>query len=248
VIRVAYIEELAKALRHEDPEVRVNVANALKELEDPRATMPLIEALKDECEEVRRAVAWALHWCADERARNTFIEMLQDRNESVRLWAAHGLQRVGDDTAVEALIKALKDTYASVREQAIVVLAKIGNTRAIGPLTKALEDEDPRVRSTALVNLRESFGVEKSSDFEQAMRLMREYSQRQCQLNEQLLKVLVVISEMEEASGMVKKAGYYCVLSAEYGIDEDRARYLLVQLMKKGLVYAPKLGYTQLYI
>ena len=245
---MAYIEELAKALRHEDPEVRVNVANALKELKDPRATMPLIEALDDECEEVRRAVAWALHWCADERARNTFIEMLQDCNDSVRLWAAHGLQRVGDDTAVEALIKALKDTYASVREQAIVVLAKIGDTRAIGPLTEALEDEDHRVRSTALINLREAFGVEKSSDIEQAMRLMREYSQKQSQLNEQLLKALAVISEMEEASGMVKKAGYYRVLSAEYGIDEDRARYLLMQLMKKGLVYAPKLGYTQLCV
>ena len=35
-------------------------ARALKELEDPRATMPLIEALDDEDEDVRRAVAWAL--------------------------------------------------------------------------------------------------------------------------------------------------------------------------------------------
>ena len=42
--KMAYIEELAKALHHEDPEVRVRVANALQELEDPQATMPLMVA------------------------------------------------------------------------------------------------------------------------------------------------------------------------------------------------------------
>ena len=132
--------------------------------------------------------------------------------------------------------------------QAIVVLARIGDPRAIGPLIEALEDEDSGVRSRALVNLRVAFGVEKSSDFEQAMRLMREHSQEQSRLIVQLLKALAVISEMEEASGIVENAGYYRVLSTEHDIDEDRAIDLLVQLMRKGLVYTPKFGYTQLCV
>ena len=47
---MAYMEELAKALKDDDPLTRERVANALKELEDPRATMPLVEALGNQCE------------------------------------------------------------------------------------------------------------------------------------------------------------------------------------------------------
>ncbi len=65
---MAYMEALAKALKDDDPLTRERVANTLKELEDPRATMPLVEALKDPCEDVRKAAAWALSWVGDERA------------------------------------------------------------------------------------------------------------------------------------------------------------------------------------
>ena len=54
---LAYVDELVKALGHEDPGVRMRVANALKELEDTRTTMPLMEALEDEDEGVRGSVA-----------------------------------------------------------------------------------------------------------------------------------------------------------------------------------------------
>ena len=64
----------------------MRVANALKELEDPRATIPLMEALNyEENEDVRRSVAWALHWVANERVLPKLIEMLGDGNDSVRL-------------------------------------------------------------------------------------------------------------------------------------------------------------------
>ena len=41
LIVLAYVKGLVRGLRDPDPVVRVRVANALKELEDPRATMPL---------------------------------------------------------------------------------------------------------------------------------------------------------------------------------------------------------------
>ena len=75
---MAYIDELVKALKSDDPDIRVRVARALKELEDPRATIPLVEALNDEVQEVRRAAAFALHWVGDERTLDTFIELLED--------------------------------------------------------------------------------------------------------------------------------------------------------------------------
>ena len=164
---LAYIEALAQALRDEDPGTRERVVNALKQLEDPRATLPLIEALDDSCEEVRRAVAWALSWVGDERARPTLIETLGDGNESVRLWAASGLRRVGDESAVEALIEALSDSYDSVREQAVLALARIGDRRAIDPLIGALDDEDANVRMEADFSLQEAFKIEYEPDTQQ---------------------------------------------------------------------------------
>jgi len=44
---LAYIEELVKALSHENPEIRVKVAGALKALKDVRATEPLMRAREE---------------------------------------------------------------------------------------------------------------------------------------------------------------------------------------------------------
>ncbi len=82
---MAYIEELAKALRDDDPLTRERVANALRELEDPRATMPLVEALGDPCVDVRGAATWALSWVGDERARPALIGALENGDDSVCL-------------------------------------------------------------------------------------------------------------------------------------------------------------------
>jgi HEAT repeat protein len=42
---LAHIEELAKLLKHKDPEMRRRAAKSLQVLEDSRATEPLMEAL-----------------------------------------------------------------------------------------------------------------------------------------------------------------------------------------------------------
>ena len=236
---MAYVEELAKALRHEDPEVRVRVANALHELEDPRATMPLINALNDEFKEVRRAVAWALQSCADERAHPTFIRMLRDDNDSIRFWGIHGLNRIGDETVVEALITALKDPWDACRMQAVLALSRIGDRRAIDPLIEVLRDEDLGVKSTALVNLREVFEVNIGSNHEAAMTLLKETSRRQSHLNENLKLALEVISELEQASDMVRDDEIYQALTVDHGLSEDEVLDLLLGLMRKGLVHRP---------
>jgi len=103
-----YIEELVKALSHENPEIRGKVAGALKALEDARATEPLIKALENERDkEVRRELAFALQWVADERALPTFIRLLEDDNESMRMWAAYGLGNLGDSRAIKPRARAI---------------------------------------------------------------------------------------------------------------------------------------------
>ncbi len=243
-----YVEGLARGLKDEDPAIRVRVANALKELKDPRTTMHLILALDDECLEVRRAVAWALHSVADERAVDTLISILSDPDDSIRFWAAIGLERLGDERSVNALIQALGDTYEGVRQHAIIALARIKDRRAIGFLLGVLEDENLMVRRTALTSLRETFGVQIGSDFEGAMKQMRDHSREQKDLNEKLETTLHVISMMEQASGIVRDEELYRILSSEHGIGEDEALGLILQLMKKSLIHWPERGFTQICV
>ena len=248
---MAYIEDLAKALHHEDPEVRVRVANALKELEDPRATMPLIDALNDECEEVRRAVAWALQNCADKRALPTFIQMLRDRNDSVRLWAAFGLQRVGDETAVEALIESLEDPYDSVREQAVIALARIGDRRAVNPLIRALDDPDSIVRMEAEFYLREAFKVRYNPETQRTETIIEKNTfdvkslspEERVEFQAQLQTVLEKIRSLEEETGVCRDSMLWDELYWENGIKRRRVADLVSLLVSEGLINSPRPGY-----
>ena len=239
-----YGEGLVRGLKDPDPEVRVQAANALRELEDPTATMPLVEALGDPCEDVRRASLRALTEVGDRRAETVFIEALREDDFSLRFWGAIGLKKMGCERAVEALIDALKDRDEGVRAQAVYSLSEIGDRRAIGPLLGVLDDEDLNVRSAALVCLREVFGVEVPSDFEEAWNLMRE----QTCLNEKMATVLKVISRLEQASGAARDEELYRVLESEHSIGEDEAIGFQIQLMKKGLIHLPRSGYTQICV
>lgn len=245
---MAYMKELAKALKDDDPLTRERVANALKELEDPRATMPLVEALGDPCGDVRRAAALALSWVGDERAGPALIGALEDKNDSVRLWAASGLRRVGDESAVEALIKALSDPYDSVREQAVLALAKTGDNKAVKPLLEALDDKDVRVQEATRFTLRETFGVDVGRGYEVAERLLSERNARQHKLNLGLEKVLKAVRSLGGESCEVLDEDLYQVLSVEHGIDEDEAIGLIVELIRAGLVYTSKPGYTKISV
>ena len=241
---MAYVIGLANGLKDEDPETRVRVAKALMALEDPRATLPLVEALGDPCGDVRRAAARALSWVGDERERPTFIKALRDGDDSVRLWAAAGLERIGDASCVDALVGALGDPYESVRNYAVQALARIGDMRAVEPLIQTLDDEDSSVRSAALVSLREDFGVEIPSDFDQAFRQMSQ----QVSIDGKMALVLNVVSRLEHTSGVARDEELYRVLETEHGLEQDEVRALMLQLLKKNLIHWPKSGFTQICV
>jgi HEAT repeat protein len=240
---MAYITELAKALKQENQVTRVRILKALEKLEDPRATPSILEALDDCCQEVRRTAMQALSWIGDERARPSFLEALRDDDFSCRFWAAIGLQKVGDESCLEELIKALRDPDEGVRYQAVYALAEIGDRRAVNPLLEALEDECAHVREAAMFNLRKVFGVPVPSDFEKAERQMEEYSLEQRGLNEKMETVLSMIIKFEQASGAVRDEVLYPALASEHEIGDDEALDVVIQLMKIGLIDSLENGY-----
>ncbi|MEK7679021.1 MAG: HEAT repeat domain-containing protein, partial [Deltaproteobacteria bacterium] len=76
-------QRLIEALKDPNADVRQNAAEALGELKDPRAVLPLIEALKDGNGGVRQSAAWALGKLKDPRAVLPLLEALKDPNADV---------------------------------------------------------------------------------------------------------------------------------------------------------------------
>lgn len=67
--------------------IHVIVADALRVVEDSRATRSLFEDLKDPDEDMRKAVTMAMSPVAYERATEVFNELLSDGDDNVKLWA-----------------------------------------------------------------------------------------------------------------------------------------------------------------
>ena len=243
-----YGEGLVRGLKDADPEVRVRVANALRDLEDPRATMPLVEALGDPYGEVRRAAAWGLSWVGDERARPALIRALEDENQSVRLWSASGLRGLGDESAVEPLIQRLSDPYDSVREQAVLALARIGDRRAVESLIKALDDEDTQVRMAADSCLRNAFKIEYDPDTKQAKFIPEEKTvefdalppDERERIDSQLETVLKMIKNLEAQTGACRDDKLYNALYEDHGIGRRQVARLIAILKKKGSIHTPR--------
>jgi HEAT repeat protein len=251
LIVLGYVEKLVPGLRDPDPWVRVRVAHALKELEDPRATMPLVEALGDPCEEVRGAAAWALQWVGDERALSALVKALRVGDDSVRLWAAAGLERIGDVSCVDALIGALSDSYELVRTYAINALAKIGDRRAVEPLIEALEDEDTHVREAARETLRDTFRIDYNPVTKQTTVIPEEKPvefeslpvEEQRRIKRQLQVVYNKIKELDQVSSPIRDDKLYDSLYEERGINRRQVTQSIGTLLENGSIITPRSGY-----
>ena len=73
---------------------RLCAANALGQLKDNAATIPLIEALRDDSDEVRQTAAWALGEIGDPQAVEPLIEALSDSDNQVRDAAREALSKL----------------------------------------------------------------------------------------------------------------------------------------------------------
>ena len=113
------------------------------------------------------------------------------------------------------------------------------------PFLEVLGYEDTFFHDAARDNLRDAFGVDVGCGFVEAARRLSEKSARQYKLNRRLEKVLQAVGSLGGESGEVLDKDLYRVLSVEHGFDENETLDLVVGLLRAGLVYTPKLGYTR---
>jgi HEAT repeat protein/beta-lactamase regulating signal transducer with metallopeptidase domain len=142
---------LSASLRDRDAEVRKSAAEALGELDDPRAVDALMRALRSDSDAgVRAMAAWALGQIEDPRAVPALGEALRDDSSAeVRAMAATALGEIESPEGVQYLRPALRDSNDTVRANAVMALGEIEDAAAVPALAEALRDANVEIRRNA---------------------------------------------------------------------------------------------------
>ena len=153
------------------------------------------------------------------------------------------------------VIERFKDFYVKMRNASV----EGGEASAIAITARQLEGLVRIAEARARAHLRAEISVE---DAEAAINLMRKsleqvgidvktgqididilYSGKPRSLQNQLQKLLQVVSEMERVSGSVRDDDIYDALQSDHGIGRAEAAKLIGVLMKDGTIYSPRPGY-----
>jgi len=141
------VDQLNKALKHRNNELRLGSTVALGAIKDPRSLTPLADALKDGDISIRREAAIAIGGIGDARGISPLLEALKDKDGAVRREAAWGLVRIGDK-AIDPLLNALQSS-PDHRWELVWALGEIRDEKAVPALIEALRDRDQDVRREA---------------------------------------------------------------------------------------------------
>ena len=172
----APMDDLLRALKKKNKDIRLGVIGALSVIRDPRSIDPLIGALSDENSEVRWQAAFALGEIGNARATGPLALALRDKDKYVRYGAALALRKLGREpekavdrayfltglqewqallalgtASIPALSTVLADRDPGVRQKAMVILGEIGSDRAVPALMQGLSDENSEVRWAAVL-------------------------------------------------------------------------------------------------
>ena len=128
-------------LKHEDPNIRSNVASIIGQIKDEKSIEFLIEAMSDSDSDVRYSVCHALGELVDEnksgyrilqvlkeslkQAVGPLILTLKDADFEVCSSAAYALGKIADERAVEPLIETLRNNYNNSTAQGTEMLESI---------------------------------------------------------------------------------------------------------------------------
>jgi len=121
------VAQLIAALEDANHLIRMNAADALGEIRDPRANPPLLAHLeKDAHRLVRIAAAYALGKIGKKESVPLLMAVLAEEDKDLREGAAVSLGLLKDGRAVQPLGTLLDDDTWAVREQAAEALGRIG--------------------------------------------------------------------------------------------------------------------------
>jgi replicative DNA helicase Mcm len=155
----------------------------------------------------------------------------------------------------DPVVERFREFYVKMRNASV----EGGEASAIAITARQLESLVRLAEARARAHLRNEVTIE---DAEGAINLMQKsleqvgidvttgqididilYTGKPRSLQNQLQKVLQIVSEMERVSGSVKETDLYDSLSTDYGINRSEGARLISVLMKDGTIYMPRPGY-----
>lgn len=137
-------ETLISALKNDHYLIRMNAAEALGEIKDTKAVMPLIAVLNDENWEVIWKSVISLGEIGDKQAIDPIINVLEDENINVQSAAAKALGKLGkgDTKVTEALINfVLNKKSWNSREEAVNALIELKDPLMFKKLIEDLKNQ-----------------------------------------------------------------------------------------------------------
>jgi replicative DNA helicase Mcm len=160
-----------------------------------------------------------------------------------------------DPVMTKEVVESFRDFYIKMRTASI----EGGEASAVSITARQLESLVRMAEARARVHLREEVTVE---DSEAVIALMQRsleqvgidvetgkididilYTGKPRSLQMQLQKVLVVISEMDRITGVVRDDDLFDALMSDHGIGRSEAARLIGVLMRDGTIYSPRPGY-----
>lgn len=148
-IGTAGVPVLIDALSDDDWRIRLEVVEALGDINDPAAVPALTSALADPEARVRWRAAEALGKMGDSTSVPALVEALRSGSEDLRITASWALGRLGHAGAVPSLVALLSSRDWRVRWSAAEALWQIGDA-ALPALLDALRHDSEYVRRAVI--------------------------------------------------------------------------------------------------
>ena len=149
----AAVPVLAEAIGFEDPNLTLEIVNALIDIGDSSAVKLFKDQARDPHYRVRVACLRGLYKLAaenDDESTQVLTNALQDEHPDVRKSGATFLGWKGNEEAVPALVQGLKDEDERVTKAALSALSAIRDKSAVLPIIKVLGNEDIELKKKAL--------------------------------------------------------------------------------------------------
>jgi HD-GYP domain-containing protein (c-di-GMP phosphodiesterase class II) len=141
------VPRLIELLEEKDREIRRSAVQALGELKDARAVVPLISLLENDWSSpIQQSVVQALAEIKDPRAITALINSLKSVVSVIKAGAVSALVQIGPP-AVDQLIQALDEGDKNVQLGAVRALGDIKDPRALPKLIVTLKTDKEDLRS-----------------------------------------------------------------------------------------------------
>lgn len=142
--------QLAAALRDDDPSVVQTAATALSSCEAPEATALLWSEIRGAAGDIRHLMLEVLHAEQPQALSRLARRAVESMDPAERAAGLSALSLLGDSTVRDQVIAALGDPSVDVRLEALRALAVDPAAVGTSPLAAVMRDADPRVRAQAV--------------------------------------------------------------------------------------------------